>query len=174
MQQGASFSRLFWKGMFSVFTISVFILLDSSFPSGRQSRFAGNLFACAASATAPVLTPISIDYPEDGSIFPPGITPPTFLWRDAAGTSWSIDITFADKTAPIIHRHRGEHADGADRSGMCAESNEPPKLTPQQAATWTWTPDADTWATIQAHSVGKRPRSRSAVIATIRSPVAVR
>src|ERR1039457_1666260 len=47
------------------------------------------------------LSPISIDYPEDGSIFPPGITPPTFLWRDAAGTSWNIEISFADKSAPI-------------------------------------------------------------------------
>jgi hypothetical protein len=46
----------------------------------------------AAQDAPRTLSPISIDYPEDGSIFPPGITPPTFLWRDAAGTSWSIDI----------------------------------------------------------------------------------
>src|SRR5579863_4668936 len=42
------------------------------------------------------LSTISIDYPEDGSIFPPGVTPPTFLWRDAAGSMWNIDISFAD------------------------------------------------------------------------------
>jgi hypothetical protein len=46
------------------------------------------------------LLPISIDYPESGSIFPPGITPPTFLWRDAAGTSWAIDINFGDGARP--------------------------------------------------------------------------
>ena len=156
MQQGASFSRLFWKGMFSVFTISVFILLDSSFPSGRQSRFAGNLFACAASATAPVLTPISIDYPEDGSIFPPGITPPTFLWRDAAGTSWSIDISFADKSEPIHATSKGERMQIGPIDPDCvADSNSPPKLNAQQAATWTWKPDAATWAAIQSHSAGK-------------------
>ena len=54
------------------------------------------------------LSPISFDYPEDGSIFPPGITPPMFIWRDAAGTSWSIDITFADKGAPIHAVTKGE------------------------------------------------------------------
>ena len=34
-----------------------------------------------------------------------------------------------------------------------ADSNSPPKLTLQQAATWTWVPDAATWAAIQSHSV---------------------
>ena len=42
------------------------------------------------------LAAITVDYPADGSVFPPEITPPTFLWRDAAAnaTSWTIDITF--------------------------------------------------------------------------------
>ena len=30
-----------------------------------------------------------------------------------------------------------------------------PKLTPRQAATWTWKPDRATWTAIQAHSVGQ-------------------
>jgi hypothetical protein len=30
-----------------------------------------------------------------------------------------------------------------------------PKLTPRQAATWTWTPDATTWKAIQSHSAGR-------------------
>ena len=101
------------------------------------------------------LSPISIDYPEDGSIFPPGITPPTVLWRDAAGTSWSIDISFAER-APAIHvLSKGErmHIGAIDRE--CIEDPEDlPKLSAQQAATWTWTPDAATWAAIQSHSTG--------------------
>lgn len=100
------------------------------------------------------LSPISIDYPENGSIFPPGITPPTFLWRDAAGTSWTIDVTFADKSAPIHAVSKGEHMKlGAIDPDCVADSNKPPKLTLRQAATWTWTPDAATWSQIQAHSV---------------------
>ena len=29
-------------------------------------------------------TSLTIDYPLNGSVFPPEITPPTFLWRDPA------------------------------------------------------------------------------------------
>lgn len=101
-------------------------------------------------------SPISIDYPEDGSIFPPGITPPTFLWRDAAATSWSIDISFGDK-APYIHAlSKGERMHiGAIDSECVSSTNEPPKLTPQQAASWTWIPDQATWSAIQLHSAGR-------------------
>jgi hypothetical protein len=101
-------------------------------------------------------SPISIDYPENGSIFPPGITPPTFLWRDAAGTSWTIDVTFPDKSAPIHAVSKGEHMKlGAIDPDCVADSNKPPKLTLRQAATWTWTPDAATWSAIQTHSMGQ-------------------
>ena len=113
------------------------------------------VFALAAQDAPRTLSPISIDYPEDGSVFPPGITPPTFLWRDAAGTSWNIDITFAGKAAPIHAEPKPEHMRlGAIDPDCVADSNEPPKLTLQQSATWTWTPDAATWSAIQANSVG--------------------
>ena len=66
-----------------------------------------------------------------------------FIWRDAAGTSWNIDITFAGKGAPIHAVTKGERMHiGADRPGHVADSNKPPKLTAQQAASWAWTPDA--------------------------------
>ena len=108
----------------------------------------------AAQDSAKTLSQISIDYPENGSIFPPGITPPTFLWRDAAGTSWSIDVTFGDHSAPVHAESKGERMKlGAIDPECVADSNKPPKLTTQQAATWTWEPDEATWAAIQAHSV---------------------
>ncbi len=110
----------------------------------------------AAQSGPRTLLHLSIDYPENGSIFPPGITPPTFLWRDAAGTSWSIDVTFAGKALPIHALSKGEHMKlGAIDPDCVADSNEPPKLTLQQAATWTWTPDKDIWAAIQANSVAQ-------------------
>jgi hypothetical protein len=117
------------------------------------------LFVASGSAApdAPrTLLPISIDYPETGSIFPPGITPPTFLWRDAAGTSWTIDVSFADGSQPIHIVSRGERMRiGNSDPDTVADSNEPPTLTTLQAATWTWTPDPTTWSVIQAHSVTK-------------------
>jgi tetratricopeptide (TPR) repeat protein len=106
--------------------------------------------------TAPApLWPISIDYPEDGSIFPPGFTPPTFLWRDAAATSWHIDVTFTDGALPIHFITAGERLRIGPIDRDCISStNELPKLTPREAAAWAWTPSAATWARIQTDSKG--------------------
>ena len=100
---------------------------------------------------------ITVDYPLDGSIFPPEITPPTFLWRDAAEdtAAWVVDISFADGARGIRLDAPGE------RMRICeidqeavASSNKPPELTPEQAAARTWIPDAATWTAIKRHSVG--------------------
>jgi hypothetical protein len=108
----------------------------------------------AAAAESPALLPISIDYPKQDSIFPPGITPPTFLWRDAAGESWAIDVAFADGSKPLRLLTKGERMKiGEIDPQTVSESNQLPELTPRQAATWTWKPDAETWTVIQAHSV---------------------
>jgi tetratricopeptide (TPR) repeat protein len=100
--------------------------------------------------------PIAIDYPQDGSIFPPEITPPTFLWRDAEANAktWSIDITFADGAEPIHVKSHGDPMRIGEIDPRCvSDTNEPPSLTKEQAAAHTWTPDAATWATIKRHSV---------------------
>ena len=103
-------------------------------------------------AAAP-LWPISIDYPEDGSIFPPGITPPTFFWRDAAATSWHIDVTFTDGAPHIHFITAGERLRIGPIDRDCISgTNELPKLTPREAAAWAWTPSAATWARIQTDS----------------------
>jgi len=139
---------------FTLFVVSFLTIafLPSHLPTLGAANFSA--LALAAQDAPKTLLPISIDYPESGSIFPPGITPPTFLWRDAAGTSWSIDITFGDKSAPIHATSKGERMHlGLIDPDAVADSNQPPKLTTRQAATWIWTPDANTWSTIQAHSV---------------------
>src|ERR1017187_7433410 len=81
------------------------------------------------------LVAITVDYPAEGSIFPPDITPPTFLWRDAAGSanSWAIDIVFADGARDIHVTAPGERM----RVGEIDDSYGgfvPPVLTPEQAA----------------------------------------
>jgi len=102
---------------------------------------------------------ISVDYPEDGSIFPPGITPPTFIWRDAAATSWRITISFADNAPTIRALSKGERMHiGAIDPDCAASTNEPPSLTPQQAESWTWMPDTAAWSAMQLHSA-RRPAS---------------
>ena len=107
------------------------------------------------SSSQSALWPISVDYPENGSIFPPGITPPTFIWRDGSAERWNIDITFAGNAAPIHVETKGERMRLGPIDEQCvSETNEPPRLSPQQSASWTWRPDAETWSNIQAGSIG--------------------
>jgi tetratricopeptide (TPR) repeat protein len=120
----------------------------------RQVATAVLLIAGAASAGPPAA--ITIDYPEDGSVFPPEITPPTFLWRDGeqAATLWRIDVSFADGSPSLRATSRGPRLRaGAIDPDCISETNQLPHLTPQQAATRTWTPDAATWASLKKHSV---------------------
>ncbi len=103
--------------------------------------------------------PVTIDYPADGTIFPPDLASPTFLWRDAAddATAWRIEVSFADGTAPIRLNAAGEHLKVGEIDPRCvAPTNKLPELTPEQAASRTWRPDEATWAAIRQHSV-KRP-----------------
>jgi tetratricopeptide (TPR) repeat protein len=136
-------------------TILATLLVCSVFPP-LHSRVFGCTQAVSSSDSKAVLWTISIDYPQDGSIFPPSITPPTFIWRDAAANSWQIEVEFADRSAPIhVQSAGGPMRVGAIDPECVSDTNEPPELTPQQAASWTWTPNAATWAAIQAHSASQ-------------------
>ncbi len=110
------------------------------------------LLALAAEPTAPV----TIDYPQNGSIFPPDMVAPTFLWRDAAAGArfWRIDVSFADGSAALHAVSKGQRPRIGEMDPRCVgPSNQPPQLTPQEAASWTWKPDPETWAAIKRHSL---------------------
>jgi tetratricopeptide (TPR) repeat protein len=99
---------------------------------------------------------ITVDYPAEGSIFPPEITPPTFLWHDGAKgvVHWRIDVSFGGGPAPIHANSKGERLHiGRIDPDCVADTNEPPKVTPQLAAAHSWTPDLVTWQAIKRHSV---------------------
>ena len=111
----------------------------------------GLLMAMAAAAPSPAAS-IAIDYPEQGSIFPPEITPPTFLWRDSGKgvIFWRIDISFGAGAAAIHATSKGERMRIGKLDPDCvADTNQPP---PQLAA-HSWTPDLATWQAIKRHSV---------------------
>ena len=99
---------------------------------------------------------ITIDYPAQGSIFPPEFPAPTWLWRDTAvaATSWEINIAFSDGSPAIRAESMGERMHLGDSDPRCVSvTNKPPALTPEQAAAHTWTPDDATWSAIKEHSV---------------------
>jgi tetratricopeptide (TPR) repeat protein len=101
---------------------------------------------------------IVIDYPEEGSIFPPDFAPPTFLWRDSqtASTSWELEIAFSDGAPSIRLTSRGEPMTVGEIDPRCvAETNQLPKLTPEQAAAHTWKPDTAAWSVIKRRSAGQ-------------------
>src|SRR6267142_912592 len=98
--------------------------------------------------------PITIDYPAEKSIFPPEITPPTFIWRDPVGsnTAWQIDVAFGDGSPAIHTKSPGDRIKiGEIDPRAVGPTNQPPALTPQQAEAHTWIPDEQTWAAIKQH-----------------------
>src|ERR1035438_168276 len=125
--------------------------------SPRVILLPGLLLALAAGASkGPEAAAIAIDYPEEGSIFPPEITPPAFLWRDGGqgATFWRIDVSFGASPAAIHATSKGERLRiGRIDPDCVAATNEPPRLTPRLAAAHAWTPDAVTWQAIKRHSV---------------------
>ena len=98
---------------------------------------------------------ITVDYPLDGSVFPPEITPPTFLWRDASETAkrWVFEVSFADHSSGIHAEAPGEPMQMGEIDPKAGSGDELAQLTPEQAATRTWTPDVGTWAKIKQWSV---------------------
>ena len=116
----------------------------------------GFVAARLAAQRGVAVEPIAIDYPADRSIFPPEITPPTFLWRDpvSSNTLWAIDVTFADGSAPLHVDWPGARMKLGEIDPRCVSpTNRLPELTPQQAAAIAWTPDGPAWAAIKQRSV---------------------
>jgi tetratricopeptide (TPR) repeat protein len=109
----------------------------------------------AASSTMR-LASITIDYPLEDSVFPPEITPPTFIWRDAArsATHWRIDISFADGSARLRTESAGEPLPIGEIDQRCVSTtNQLPSFTAEQAVAHTWIPAAQVWEAIKRHSL---------------------
>ena len=102
----------------------------------------------AASETAK----ITVDYPVNGSVFPPEITPPTFLFRDPAYSAkrWIIEVSFADPAAGIRVETPGEFMQSGKIDPAAGPGTD---LTPEQAGTRTWKPEPALWAKIKRLSV---------------------
>ena len=114
-----------------------------------------NLAPPAVHASEQAPADLSIDYPLNGSIFPPEITPPTFIWHDAspASSQWRVRVTFTDGSAPLEFESRGEKPTIGDIDQRCISStNELPRLRPDQDSAHTWSPDAKSWELIKKHS----------------------
>ena len=78
---------------------------------------------------------VTIDYPAEGSTFPPDMTAPMFCWHDAspAAAVWRIDVAFADGSADIHAESPGPPPQIGEIDLRCVSAtNELPELTPDE------------------------------------------
>jgi len=104
---------------------------------------------------------LTIDYPQDGSIFPPEITAPTIIWRDTnvSAKTWRIEVSFSNGSKPLRVTSTGAPMQVGEIDPRCiSNTNKLPFLTPEQAAAHTWIPDAETWSAIKQHSSDRPAR----------------
>ena len=103
----------------------------------------------------PKATNLVVDYPLDGSVFPPEITAPTFLWRDpnSNATRWVVTISFGDRARSIQVNTPGELMHLGEIDPKAGSGDDLYPLSREQKVTHTWKPDDQTWAQIKAHSM---------------------
>ncbi len=126
-----------------------------------------------AGAAEPPLAVITVDYPLEGSVFPPDMAAPTFIWRDPAPETarWRIEIGFEDGAEAIRVDAPGEPPRLGEIDPRCAgPTNELPRLTPEEAASHTWKPGPALWEEIKRRSVERDARL---IITGYRGPRAV-
>ena len=95
---------------------------------------------------------IHVEYPAPGSVFPPEIAPPTFLWNDAAKAAgqWLIQVEFGDGSAGFEVQSPGGRPPVGDIDPRCVSPlNQPPSAPDAHS----WTPDRAAWEAIKQHSV---------------------
>jgi tetratricopeptide (TPR) repeat protein len=106
--------------------------------------------------TAPQSPGITVEYPREGSLFPADIIPPLFQWIDASldATIWRVEADFGERGPKIREWSSGDkmHLGPVDDSLV---GYVPPTLTPEQAASHIWRPDAKTWEEMKKHSQKK-------------------
>jgi tetratricopeptide (TPR) repeat protein len=157
--------------------------------------------AVAAPAGGGAPAPITVDYPEEGSIVPPDFAAPTFLWHDAAvagGTAaaapggpgavdaWYVGVELDGGARIDLLVPGGALPQGTIDPRCISERNEIYKPTPYQASAQSWKPDRAVWEAMKHASTARavvtfagyskadpsRPRSVGRVsLVTSRDPV---
>ncbi len=115
---------------------------------------ASAILLLAAQASAPSIT---VDYPKQGSVFPPDIAAPTFLWHDPVESvdSWRVEVTFDGQGRPALELEvPGEAPPRGEIDPRCvAVTNEIYEPTPYQASAHSFKPSPELWEKIKAGSV---------------------
>jgi tetratricopeptide (TPR) repeat protein len=99
-------------------------------------------------------TPVTLDYPLEGSVFPPEIVAPTVLWHDPAPDAglWLFDVSFEADDVHVYALTDGTRPEPNIDLRAVTESNTY-KETEYQASARGWTPGRDLWDAIKRMSV---------------------
>lgn len=109
----------------------------------------------AANAASNAAT-LTVDYPHDGTVFPPEIIAPVFLWHepDARADAWLIDVALENGAQHVYALTSGRLPPPGPIDPACiAETNQIYQPTPYQASAKSWTPSDDVWTAIKQGSV---------------------
>ena len=129
--------------------------------TGALMRTVLALLLLAVSAPAQPAGRITIDYPLEGSVFPPDFAPPTFLFRDSApsNTAWRVIVEFGDGGPPVRLDAQVRWLEpGEIDYRAVADTNEIPRVPADRANTRTWRPDRPLWEEIKRRTIEKPAR----------------
>ena len=89
------------------------------------------LLAWPGATQPPAPARIAIDEPADGAVFPPGMVPPVFTWRDpASAAAWSVEIRFSNGSPALHFAAKGERLTLGEIDPRCVSpNNQLPALT---------------------------------------------
>ncbi|MGE5125327.1 MAG: hypothetical protein ACM3PV_03480 [Betaproteobacteria bacterium] len=127
-------------------------------PSTVEPAEAQRISALLAAGGQPGAAPIVIDYPLPGSVFPPDMVAPRFLWHDPApGVAlWLVDVALRDGRAHLSLLTDGAAAPGGEIDPRAlGPTNEVYRPTPYQASARSWQPSDAVWKVIRETSVAQ-------------------
>jgi Flp pilus assembly protein TadD len=106
---------------------------------------------------APMPGGATIDYPKEGSVFPPDFAPPTYLWHDGGKRAdrWSVEWVFANGNASLRTSVDAAEPPAGEIDKRCISvTNELYTPTPYQASALAWRPPRDVWAAVVERAAG--------------------
>ena len=99
---------------------------------------------------------LTIDYPFEGSIFPPEIVPPQFLWHDSSkeAQAWLVVVAFTDTPHRLCVLTGGKRQ-VRDIDPRCVTDTNVHEDTEYQASAKGWIPSGPVWELMKRLSVEK-------------------
>jgi len=115
------------------------------------------LRAAATAADAGLPEAITVTYPLDGSIFPPEIVAPTFLWRDTSSEAdrWLIDVAMEGGQAHVYVISDGPPPERGRIDPRCLSETNEVYIPPGRASLRAWRPSPAVWQAVKARSADR-------------------